>query len=62
MAQERKFKHGKEVVTVTELSNGSLICETTDAEYNKSNELGHWIATEEDIQQEIKLGNYIQKS
>lgn len=60
MSKERKFKQGKEIVTVTDLGNGSLMCETTDVEYNELNELGHWVATEEDIQKEIKLGNYIQ--
>ena len=57
---KRKFKHGNDIVTVTDLGNGMLQCETTNEEYNSLNEDGYWIAVEQDIEDEIKRGSYVE--
>ena len=50
----RKYKKGKDVITVTTLSNGLLLCETTNKQYNRVNTDGHWIAAELDIESGVE--------
>ena len=56
---EMKFKHNQDIITVTKLRNGFLICETTNEEYNLANSDGYWIATIEDINELVERGEYV---
>ena len=57
--QLRFYKCGNDIITITDLGNGMLQCETTNTEYNELNSDGYWIAVEDDIINEVKNGNYI---